>query len=262
MYIEVINFCGSQPCSPSREPRYYGLIELKPRTPDRKLNNILQWTSWVGYFPLIYLLRLPTNYLILKLPCSKMEEEDHTSQEIIDQPKADDDKQSEDIPDFSKRKSNRFAFDLDSDYPGRQTSDKAMKKLDLQHRMLELKHQWKLLRADDDSNSDDSTLTEFAGERRKKSKAVYEKSPIKPKRFPAKVSTVGSCGWSTTSQRPKPMGGATNKLSLHCQRVWLIGLWKNSKRFHASISRTLKFPGESSPTFSDLLEVLKPKMQQ
>ena len=42
------------------------------------------------------------------------------------------------------------------------------------------------MRADDDSHSDDSTLTEVAGERRKKSKAVYEKSPIKPERFPGK----------------------------------------------------------------------------
>ena len=115
-----------------------------------------------------------------------MEEEDHTSQEIIDQRKADDDKQSKDSPDYSKRKSKIFAFDLDSDYLGRQKSDKAMRKLDLHHRMLELKHQWKLLRADDDSNSDDSTLTEVAGERCKKSKAVYEKSPIKPERFPGK----------------------------------------------------------------------------
>ena len=58
--------------------------------------------------------------------------------------------------------------------------------MDLQHRMLELKHQGKLLRADDDSNSDYSTLTEVAGEGRKKSKAVYDKSPIKPERFPGK----------------------------------------------------------------------------
>ena len=115
-----------------------------------------------------------------------MEEEDHTSPEVMDHPKADDDKQAKDISEYSKRKSSRFAFDLDSDYYGRQKSDKAMRKLDFQRRMLELKNQWKLLRAEDDSNSDDSTLTEVAGERRKKSKAVYEKTPIKPERFPGK----------------------------------------------------------------------------
>ena len=59
-----------------------------------------------------------------------MEDEDHTSQEIIDHPKADDDKQSKDIPEYSKRKSSRFAFDLDSDHPSWQKSDKAMRKLD------------------------------------------------------------------------------------------------------------------------------------
>ena len=47
-YLEVINFCGSQPCSPSREQRYYGLIELKPRTSIRKFFKNLQWRSWVG----------------------------------------------------------------------------------------------------------------------------------------------------------------------------------------------------------------------
>ena len=98
-----------------------------------------------------------------------MEEQGHTSQEITDHPKADDDNQRKDIPEYSKQKPSRFAFDLDSDYRSRQKSDKAMRKLDFQHRMLERKHQWKLLRADDESNSDDSTLTDVAGERRKKS---------------------------------------------------------------------------------------------
>ena len=136
---------------------------------------------------MIYLRRLRTNYLIPKLPCNKMGEDGHTSPEVTDHPEAVDDKQSKDIPDYSKRKSSRFAFDMDSDYSSRQKSDKAMRKLDLQHRMLELKHQCKLLRADDYSNSDDSTLTEAAGERRRKSKAVYEKSPIKPERFLGKA---------------------------------------------------------------------------
>ena len=75
---------------------------------------------------------------------------------------------------------------MDSDYPSRQKSNKTMRKLDLQHEILELKHQWRLLRADDDSNSVDSKLSEVAGERRKKRKAVYEKSPIKLERFPGK----------------------------------------------------------------------------
>ena len=68
-----------------------------------------------------------------------MEEEDHTSPEVTDHPKADDDKQSKDIPDYSKRNSSRFAFDLKSDCSSRQKSDEAMRKLELQHRMLELK---------------------------------------------------------------------------------------------------------------------------
>ena len=47
VYIEVIKFCGSQPCSPSREQRFYGLIELEPRTSVRKLFNILH--KWEFY---------------------------------------------------------------------------------------------------------------------------------------------------------------------------------------------------------------------
>ena len=46
VYIEVINFCGSQPCSPSRGQRYYGLIELEPRTSVRKLFKILHGFSF------------------------------------------------------------------------------------------------------------------------------------------------------------------------------------------------------------------------
>ena len=254
-YIEVINFCGSQPCSPSREQRYYGLIELKPRTPVRKFFKILHWRSWVGLFRLIYLRRLPTNYFIPKLPCHNTEEEHHTSPEVTDHPIADDDKQSKHIPDYLKRKSSRFAFDLDSDCSSRQESDKAMRKLDLQHRMLELKHQWKLLRADDDSNSDDSTLTEVAGERRKKSKAVYEKSPIKPERFPGKDfkrwelwvkhynSVAKANGWSDQQ--------AIAAL-LACLTSWVVEEFETVPRKYIE-----KLPGEPSPTFSFLLEVLK-----
>ena len=189
-----------------------------------------------------------------------MEEEDHTPLEGTDQPKDDDDKQSKDIPDSSKRKSSRFAFDWDSDYSSRQKSEKAMRKLDLQHRMLELKHQWKLLRADNDSNSDDFALTEVAGERRKKSKAVYEKSPIKPERFPGKdfnrwelwvkhyKSVARANGWSDQQ--------AIAALPA-CLTSWAVEEFETVPRKYIE-----KLPGELSPTFSHLLEVLKPKMQQ
>ena len=132
LYLEVINFCGSQPCSASREQRYYGLIQLKPRTSIRKLFKILQW-PWAGQFPLIYLLQLPINCLIPNIFCHIMEEEDHTSPEVTDPPKVDDDNQSKDIPESSNRKLSRFAFDLDSDYSSRQKGDTAIRKLDLQH---------------------------------------------------------------------------------------------------------------------------------
>ena len=39
VYLEVRKLCGPQPCSPSCEQRYYGLYELKLRTPIRKLHQ-------------------------------------------------------------------------------------------------------------------------------------------------------------------------------------------------------------------------------
>ena len=77
------------------------------------------------------------------------------------------------------------------DYSSRQKDDKAMRKLDLQHRMLELKHQWKLLRAEDDSNSDDSTLTEVAGDRRRKARQYMRNHPSNLKDSRAKISPLG-----------------------------------------------------------------------
>ena len=189
-----------------------------------------------------------------------MEEEDNTSPEVTDHPKADDNNKSKDIPDYSKRKSSRFAFDLDSDYSGRQKSDKAMRKLDLQHRMLELKHQWKLLRADDDSNSDDSTLTEVAGERRRKSKAVYEKSPIKPERFPGKDFNRWEL-WVKHYKSVAKANGWSDQQAIAalpaCLTSWAVEEFETVPRKYIE-----KLPGEPSPTFSILLEVLKPKMQQ
>ena len=126
--------------------------------------------------------------------------------------------------------------------------------------MLELKHQCKLLRADEDSNSDDSTLTEVAGERRKESKAVYEKSPIKPERFPGKVfnhwelwvkhykSVAKANGWSDQQ--------AIDALPA-CLTSWAVEEFETVPRKYNE-----KIQGEPSPTFSILLEVLKPKMQQ
>ena len=201
---------------------------------------------------MIYLLRLPTNYLIPKLLSHKMLEESHISLEVTDHPKADDDKQPKDVPEYSKQRSNRFAFDLNSDYPFRQKGDKAMRNLDLQHRMLELKHQWKLLRADDDSNSDDSTLTEVAGERSKKSKAVCEKSPIKPKRFPGKdfkrwklwvkyYKSVAKANWWSDQQAVAALPA--------CLTCWAVEEYKTVPRKYIN-----NIPGEPSPSFLTYLK--------
>ena len=189
-----------------------------------------------------------------------MDEEGQTSLEVTNHPKADDDIESKDIPKYSNRNTSRFAIDFDSDYPSRQKGDKAMRKLDLQHRMLELKRQWKLLRADDDSNSDDSTLTEVTGERRRKSKAVYENSPIKPERFRGEdfnrwelwvkhyKSVTKANGWSDQQ--------AIAALAA-CLTSWAVEEFETVPRKYLE-----KIPGMPSPNFYNLLEVLKPQMQQ
>ena len=189
-----------------------------------------------------------------------MEEEDHTSPEVTDHPKADDDKQSKDIPDYSKRKSSRFAFDLDSDHPSWQKSDKAMRKLDFQHRMLELKQQLKLLRADDDSDSDYSTLREVAGDRRKKSKAVYEKSPIKPERFPGKDFNRWEL-WVKHYKSVAKVNGWSDQQAIAALQACFTS-WAVEEFERVPCKYIEKFPGEASPNFSNLLEVLKPKLQQ
>ena len=60
MYIEVINFCGSQPCSSSRGQRCYGIIELKPRTSVRKLFYIKILQTVTNYSARI---KVPKNFL-------------------------------------------------------------------------------------------------------------------------------------------------------------------------------------------------------
>ena len=149
---------------------------------------------------------------------------------------------------------------MDSDYSSRQKRDRALPKLDLQHRMRELKHLWKLLRANDDSNSDDFTPTEVAGERRKKSKAVYEKSPIKPEKFPGKDLNRWEL-WVKHYKSVAKANGWSNQQAIAalpaCLTSWAVESFETVPRKPIE-----KLPGEPFPTFSNLLEVLKPKMQQ
>ena len=260
VYIEVINFCGSQPCFPSRKQRYHGLIELKPRTFHSKAFQNSTVALLGGLISFDLLVAVAHKLLDPQLTLPQNGGRGPTSQEITDHPKADNDKQSENILEYSKRKSSRFAFELDSDYSSRQKGDRAMRKLDLQHRTLELKHQWKLLKADDDSNSDDSTLTEVAGERRKKSKAVYEKSTIKPERFPDKDFNRWEL-WVKHYKSVAKTNGWSDQQAIAalpaCLTSWVVEEFETVPRKYIE-----KLPGEPSPTFSNLLEVLKPKMQQ
>ena len=119
--------------------------------------------------------------------------------------------------------------------------------------MLELKHQWKLLRADDDSNSDDSTLTEVAGGR-------HKKSTIKPERFPGKDFNRWEL-WVKHYKSVAKANGWTDQQAIAalpaCLNSWAVEEFETVPRNYIE-----KLPGEPSPTFSILIEGLRPKMQQ
>ena len=65
---------------------------------------------------------------------------------------------------------------------------------DLRMQMKELQFRLRELGTTGGSDSDESIFAEPLGVRQRKTKAVYEKSPIKPEKFLGKTSTDGSYG--------------------------------------------------------------------
>ena len=108
------------------------------------------------------------------------------------------------------------------------------------------------------SDSDESIFAEPLGVRQRKTKAVYEKSPIKPEKFPGKDFNR----WELWVKHYKSEAKAnvwTDQQAIvalpACLTPWAAEEFENVPRKYIE-----KVPGEEAPIFETLLEFLKPKM--
>ena len=109
-------------------------------------------------------------------------------------------------------------------------------------------------------DSDESIFVGPLGVRQWKMKAVYEKSPIKPEKFPGKDFNR----WELWVKHYKSVAKANGWTDQHaiavlpaCLTSWAVEEFETVPRKYIE-----KVPGEEAPIFETLLEVLKPKMQQ
>ena len=138
--------------------------------------------------------------------------------------------------------------------------DRRRAALDLRMQMKDLQFRLQELGTTGGSDSDESIFAEPLGVWQRKTKAVYEKSPIKPEKFPGEDfnrwelwvkhynSVAKANGWRDQQ--------AIAALSA-CLTSWSVEEFETVPRKYIE-----KVPGEEPPIFECLLEVLKPKMQQ
>ena len=110
------------------------------------------------------------------------------------------------------------------------------------------------------SDSDESIYAEPLGVRQWKTKAVHEKSPIKPEKFPGKDFNR----WEVWVKLHKSVAKAncwTDQQAIAalpaCLTSWAAEKFETVPRKYIE-----KVPGEEAPLFETLLEIFKPKMQQ
>ena len=109
-------------------------------------------------------------------------------------------------------------------------------------------------------DSDDSIFAEPLGMRQRKTKAVYEKSRIKPEKFPGKDFNRWDLWVKHYKAVAKAIGWTDHQAVealLACLISWAVGEFKTVPRIYIE-----KVPRESAPVFETLLEILKPKIQQ
>ena len=110
------------------------------------------------------------------------------------------------------------------------------------------------------SDSDESIFAEPLGVRQRKTKAVYEKSPIKPEKFPWKDFNRWEL-WVKQYKSLAKANGWTDQQAIAALPVFLTS-WAVEEFETVPRKYIEKVPGEKTPIFENLLEVLKPKMQQ
>ena len=110
------------------------------------------------------------------------------------------------------------------------------------------------------SDSDESIFAELLGVRQRKTKAVYEKSPIKPENFPGKDFNRWEL-WVKHYKSVAKVNGWTDQQAIAalpaCLTSWAVEEFETVRRKYIE-----KVPGEEPPMFETLLEILKPRIQQ
>ena len=131
---------------------------------------------------------------------------------------------------------------------------------DLRMQMNDLQFRLRELGTTGGSDSDESIFAEPLGVRQRKTKAVYEKSPIKPEKFAVKDFKRWEL-WVMHYKSVAKANGWTDRQAIAavpaCLTSWAV------EEFETVPSKYIeKVRGEEAPVFETLLEILKPKMQQ
>ena len=154
--------------------------------------------------------------------------------------------------------SSKFGFGFSS--MRGEKADKIRAAHDLRMQMKDLQFRLRELGTVGGSDSDESIFAEPLGVRQRKTKAVYEKSPIKPEKFPGKDFNRWEL-WVKHYKSVAKANGWTDQQAIAalpaCLTSWAVEEFKTVPRKYIE-----KVPGEEAPVFETLLEVLKPKMQQ
>ena len=125
-------------------------------------------------------------------------------------------------------------------------------------RMKEMERELKRFKFEEELDSDDSMV--FENESKRRQKPLYEKSPIKPEKFPGKDYNR----WESWVKHFKAVAKAngwndSQKIAAipTCLTSWAIEEFETVPKRYIE-----KEPGSYPPRFDELLEILKPKMQQ
>ena len=131
---------------------------------------------------------------------------------------------------------------------------------DLRKQMKDLQFRLRELGTTGGSDSDEFIFAEPLGVRQRKTKTVYEKSPIKPEKFPGKDFNRWEL-WVKHYKSVAKANGWTDQQAITalpaCLTSWAVEEFETVPRKYIE-----KITGEEAPIFETLLEVLKPKMQQ
>ena len=130
---------------------------------------------------------------------------------------------------------------------------------DLRMQMKDLQFRLRELGTTGGSDSDESIFAEPLGVRQRKTKALYEKSPIKPENFPGNDFNRWEL-WVKHYKSVAKANGWTDQQAIAalpaCLTSWAVEEFETVPRKCIE-----KVPGEEALIFETLLEILKPKMQ-